>query len=316
MKNIRLLHIILSSLLIIFILNSCTKQEEIKNNNLSTHVKKSISENSIRSKAFDETIKKLRNIYPIKYELDTREAGDIQTSCGPDDDPQIECAEEAVTLPLPIPGTQVVYHPSLPPMDCGLVVQMDAIFCKNKGIDNSVITFTNFEFLSFITPVSDLCIDWLIAYNQLPYLERAEVYQKIVADYEAAYELLFMQSWVSDPNNDFDPCPEDGSACSSSYTAYQARYYKSACTKVCLVYDRDCDREDQVLGFLCQKEIPCYSDGCCKKETGYCMNSETGEVEVCHEAYYLVGECTNPIPNDPCFIELKPCDTTPNCIEE
>lgn len=305
---------IISSLILSFVLVQCTKDNIAKLDRKESVGITSQPDKSKNLTLIDEAAKRLKKMYSNANKLTMRSSFQ-ESTCGPEDDGLLDCLDEVYRIPLSISGTQTVYHLSLPPMDCGFVCSMDVTFCQYIETGQIIVTFKNFSLDEFILPVSDLCVDWISAYMALPPIKRAEVFQEMLSDYEKAYQLLFMQNWVSDPNNDFDYCPEDGSACSSPYTALQSRYYKAACTKVCLVYDRDCDEKDQVLGFLCQKEIPCYSDGCCRLETGYCLNQETGDVEVCHEAVYFVGECSTPIDNQPCFIELKPCTTIPNCMQ-
>lgn len=268
---------------------------------------------SARQKSFNQTIAKIQQMYPENAKLESRSDQVNYSSlltCGADNDQSVNCVGATTfTITLPIPGNNKIYHPSLPPFECDFSVTMDIKFCQSSNANNSVAIFSNFNY-TFASPISQSCWNWLLAWSQLPLQTRLEIRTQIEDDLEPQFETAFMTLWASDPNNNFSPCPPNNMPCPLDYHAVKANYYKASCTKTCYVYARDCE---DPYGFLCIKDIPCYSDGCCKKETTYCLNTDTKEVEVCHEAFYLLGSCTTPVQNTPCVLELKPCTTTPDC---
>ena len=266
-----------------------------------------------RQQAFDETIERINKLYNQKQSIELRSDQNLVsrlTECGPENDIHIDCPDlDPINITLPVTGTGTVYHPSLPPMDCGFNISMDIMFCQSVGTTNSVVIFENFNLESFINPISDECYEWLVEWSNLTLEEKNQVFRDLQADFQSAYEKMFMELWASSPYNEFENCPTDGSSCDLANHAVQANYYKASCTKVCLVFERECE---DPWGFLCRKEIPCYSDGCCKRERTYCLNSETEEVEICHEAFY-VSACTTPVEKDPCVVELEECSDYPHC---
>jgi hypothetical protein len=288
---------------------ACSDENNVKNeqNDLNSDLL------SARQKGFDRTLAKIKEMYPENAQVETR-SNQVNVSslmtCGPESDPSVNCANvPTIPITLPVAGTGTVYHPSLPPMDCGFNIRMNVKFCQSSNPNqiNSVVIFQDFQLLGFINPVSQACFAWLQAWSNLTNDERNQVFRDLQADYQSAFEMQFMELWASDPNNNFADCDDP---CSGQYNAIHAKYYQASCSKICLVFEREC--EDPWF-FLCRKEIPCYSDGCCKKETTYCLNTTTHEVEVCHQAYYLQGECRTPVENAPCVVELESCTTDPKC---
>ena len=267
-----------------------------------------------RQQSFDQTIAKIKEMYPINGVVESR-SNQINVSslltCGPESDPSVNCANvPTIPITLPVTGTGTVYHPSLPPMDCGFNIRMNVKFCQSANQINSVVIFQDFQLLGFINPISQSCLAWFQAWGPLTDAEKNQVFRDLQADFQSAFEKQFMELWASNPNNKFATCPPNGASCSGQYNAIHAKYYKASCSKVCLVFEKEC--EDPWF-FLCRKEIPCYSDGCCKKETTYCLNTTTNQVEVCHQAYYFQGACTTPVQNAPCLVELESCTTDPKC---
>lgn len=289
---------------------ACSDENILKNEQVV------LSEDEIieaRQKSFENTVAKIKENYYQENEVETR-ADQVNVSamltCDESSDVNVNCVGATTfTITLPISGNNKIYHPSLPPFPCGYNVTMDIKFCQSAGSTNSVAIFSNFQY-SFSSPISSACWSWLIAWSALPLNDRLAIRSQIEDDLQPQFEFDFMSLWASNPNNEFSPCPANNQPCGIADHAIKAQYYKASCSKTCYVYARDCE---EYYGFLCIKDIPCYSDGCCKRETTYCLNSITQQVEVCHEAYYLQGECTTLLPNAPCVLQLAPCQSTPNC---
>ena len=272
----------------------------------------------MRKLSFIETVDRIQAEYGSVPSASTvREGAVVETECGIEYDKRLICDDNTkVTgqVTLPIEATGEVYHPNLPPMECGFVIQMTLIFCAGKNSKASFVTFEDFRFIGLLQPVPPGCWQWFQAFVQLPYEEQAEVFKKVLDDYQNAFEMKFMELWLNDPNNNYDPCPEEYPCKWEDPHYVHVKYYKAECTKVCYFFDPDlCDAP-----ILCMKEVACYTDGCCIRERTYCKNAETGEIERCHQAYYVMGECTVPVEGDAyCFFEVEPCDPNrPRCIQE
>lgn len=308
-KNFYLSLVVLLCSTIIVGIVSCSQEESIDSENNTQ-----ITDSKLLS--FNWTVAKIKRLYP-EYQKNDSGNAELKTrsskTCGPESDPSVDCGSvPPIQITLPIAGTGTIYHPSLPPMDCTLEISMDILFCTNSNYNNSTVIFSNLEIESLVSPLSNACTNWLNAWASLSQSDANAVYKELLKDYQAAFELEFMTIWASNPNNEFDKCPTDDKPCELSNNAVQAKYYKASCTKVCAVFEKECD---DPWFFLCRKEVPCYSDGCCKKETTYCLDSATGDVKVCHNAYYLQGRCTNPVESN-CVVELEPCSDVPYCPSE
>ncbi|MCZ2101608.1 MAG: hypothetical protein LC107_08740 [Chitinophagales bacterium] len=274
-----------------------------------------------RQKSFYETIAKIREMYPQDNTTELRNPT-IPTNgeCGPDGDPTVNCPPAAsLLITMVVPATGTVYHPLLPPMGCDLKIRMKLRFCTSANPmppppTNSVIIFEDFEILGYVNPLSSPCLSWgLSLYYNLTSAEQNDVFRAFLDDYQAAFEYQFMSLWAASHLNEFKKCPPENAPCPLSGHAVQAKYYRASCSKVCLVFETECT---DPWYFLCRKTVPCYTDGCCKKETTYCLNGSTNEVEVCHQAYYLLGSCTKPASGEDCVIELEECSDIPRCPQE
>ncbi len=288
--------------LLIFTVFACSEEKILVTENSELSIVE------VQENAFHSTIERLQKEYPYTIESSRRRD---QSLCGSQSDPLVNCDEAViVSISLPIDGTGEIYHPTLPPMECGLNITMDIRFCRGVTFNNSIVTFENFDIVGFVEPISEECFAWLDAWNNLPPSTRNQAFRDVTSDYQIAYENNFMNQWASSPINEFNSCGDDN-PCSPEFAAIQAKYYKASCTKICLVFEIECE---DTFGFLCRKEIPCFEDGCCKRQTTYCYNEDTGEAEICQgPTYNIIEGCTIDIEEDPCVVQLESCRDTPTC---
>lgn len=293
-----------SLVIISILLIGCNSIEEVHENQSALLT----STNSLYNKSFNRVVDKFK-VKESSTNLPSR-----QNECGYQSDPAVNCSNSTVeTIELMVPASQKVYHPILPPFDCDYNIRMDIRFCHNLQENSSTIVFENFQLYGLVQPISQECIDYFNTWGDLSPQQRAAVIREMVKDMRESFEEIFMNNWVSDPHNPFTHCGEF--PCSKKNRAVKSNYYEAACNKICLVYDKDCV-DGEPAGLHCYKPIPCYSDGCCKKERAYCLNKETNKVEVCHEAYHLMSNCTNGVLTPDCSVEIEPCSQKPRCFEE
>lgn len=295
---------------ITFTFNACNEEVKI----YKQEIQDLNNDRSLQSD-IEATISKIKEMYPDLYSDKTESRNLVlmpQMECGRSSDPTVNCVgATTITVTLPILTSGKVYHPSLPPIYCTFIVSMDITFCQSSNpfsVPNTVLIFENFTISTFI--YSPPCLDWFNAWVVIPEPTRSNIVRDLTNDLQEDFQKNFIDVWVSSSLNQYDYCPEGNERCSLLKQLIHAKYYQASCSKMCLVFEVECA---DPYGFLCRKEIPCYTDGCCKKETAYCLNPTTNKVEVCHQAYYLMGACTNPVASDPCIIEIESCTNNPQC---